>query len=338
MSRICPFLCALVLGAIAPALVAQAPPAPAAAPAPAVAKVDPATLPAVVAEYKGGKITKEELLSEVQYRARGLAGMGVQVAVDSREFYSEVLDMMLATRMLFAESQALGLVPGDAEVTSEFAKIKEQFGGEAAFRAALAQQATTEEALRSDLKENLAIQKFIATQLVPTIKVDEKEARAFYDENAVRMVEPASYHASHILLRVENDAKPEVRDAVRARAEALLAKVKAGGDFAALARESSEDPGSQEHGGDLGWVHAGQAVPEFEQAALALAAGALSGVVESPFGYHLILLHEKRPERTVPFAEARERIEQVLSEEHLRQLIFDRVESLRTKAEVKTFL
>ena len=73
-------------------------------------------------------------------------------------------------------------------------------------------------------------------------------------------------------------------------------------------------------------------------AALALAAGALSGVVESPFGYHLILLHEKRPERTVPFAEARERIEQVLSEEHLRQLIFDRVESLRTKAEVKTFL
>ncbi|HSM50255.1 MAG TPA: peptidylprolyl isomerase [Thermoanaerobaculia bacterium] len=342
MSRLPLFCCALLLGTLASAAaVAQAPPASAPAPAPAapaVEKVDPAALPAIVAEYTGGKITKEELLSEAQYRAQGLAGMGMQVAPDSKAFLSEVLDMMLAARMLLADSTALGLTPADTEVAAQFEELKQRFGNEDAYRAALLQQGTTEEALKSDLKENLAIQKLIETQLVPAVKVEDPAIQAFYEENIQRMIEPESFHASHILLRVGAEAEAAERAAVRARAEALLAKAKAGEEFAALARESSEDPGSKERGGDLGWVRKGQTVPQFEQAALALEAGALSGVVESPFGYHLILLHEKRPERKVPLEEAKPRIQQVLGEEQLRQVIEKRVGALREKAGVKTYL
>lgn len=343
MSRLRPLCCALLLGTLAvAAVVAQAPPAGAPAPAPAAApaveKVDPAVLPAIVAEYGGGKITKEDLLSEAQYRAQGLAAMGVQVTPDSKAFLSEVLDMMLAARMLLADSAALGLTPADTEVATEFAELKKRFGSEDAYRAALLQQGTTEEALKSDLKENLAIQKLIETQLVPAVKVEDAAIQAFYEENAQRMIEPESFHASHILLRVAAEAEASERAAVRARAEALLAKAKGGTPFADLARESSEDPGSKERGGDLGWVRKGQTVPQFEQAALALDPGTLSGVVESPFGYHLIRLHEKRPERKVPLEEAKPRIQQVLGEEQLRQVIDKRVSGLREKAGVKTYL
>ncbi len=343
MSRLRPFCFALLVGTLAAAaVVAQAPPAGAPAPAPAappaVEKVDPAQLPAVVAEYQGGKITREELLSEAQYRAQGLAGMGVQVAADTKVFLSEVLDMMLAARLLLADSTALGLTPSDTEIAAQFEELKKRFGNEEAYRAALQQQGTTEAELKSDLKENLAIQKLIETQLVPAIQVEDAAIQAFYDENAQRMIEPESFHASHILLRVAAEADAAARAAVRARAEALLAKAKGGTPFADLARESSEDPGSKERGGDLGWVRKGQTVPQFEQAALALEPGTLSGVVESPFGYHLIRLHEKRPERKVPLEEATPRIRQVLGEDLLRQAIDKRVGGLREKAGVKTFL
>jgi parvulin-like peptidyl-prolyl isomerase len=105
-------------------------------------------------------------------------------------------------------------------------------------------------------------------------------------------------HARHILISIKSEDNPTDegldKPAARAKAEEVLKRVKAGENFEALAKEYSTDTGSKEKGGDLGWFGRGQMVPDFEKAAFALQPGQVSEIVESPFGFHIIKVEERR--------------------------------------------
>jgi peptidyl-prolyl cis-trans isomerase C len=127
-----------------------------------------------------------------------------------------------------------------------------------------------------------------------------------YRAHPERYQVPEHLEARHILLRADGDAAKEAR---RDEAEALLARLQAGEDFAALATEVSEDPGSAKNGGLLPQFGRGQMVPEFEEAAFALSEpGARSPVVGSQFGLHIIRLERREPARQQPFEEVKEMI------------------------------
>ena len=128
-------------------------------------------------------------------------------------------------------------------------------------------------------------------------------------------------HALHILLDTEDQAK------------AVIAELDKGGDFAALAKQHSTDPGGAE-GGDLGWFSAEQMVPEFSQAAFALAPGTYSKEpVKSQFGWHVILLADKRTSEAPPFEQLRDQ----LASEMTRELINEKLKALRSGVEVERF-
>ncbi|MDP1568808.1 MAG: peptidyl-prolyl cis-trans isomerase [Vicinamibacterales bacterium] len=136
------------------------------------------------------------------------------------------------------------------------------------------------------------------------LTVPDAEIAAFYEANRAQYSTPEEIRASHILLSLDGaDA-----GAVRTRAAALLAEARSGADFAALAREHSQDEGSAVQGGDLDYFGRGRMVPEFEQAAFALEVGQISDVVESPFGFHIIKLTDRRPGTTQPLADVRAEI------------------------------
>ncbi len=120
--------------------------------------------------------------------------------------------------------------------------------------------------------------------------LSDQELREIYDRERPGQ----EVRARHILLRVAPDALPSQRDSALAFARDLRARAASGEDFAALAREYSQDPGSARDGGDLGFFGPGQMVAPFEQAAFALDVGDVSDVVESPFGYHIIKVEERR--------------------------------------------
>jgi peptidyl-prolyl cis-trans isomerase D len=117
--------------------------------------------------------------------------------------------------------------------------------------------------------------------------------------------------ARHILIKAEEGAAEDIRAAARARIDGLLARARAGEDFAALARDNSEDPGSARRGGDLGYNARGRMVPAFDEAMFNLQPGAISDVVETQFGFHVIKLEGFR-EGDVPEAEARREIAEEL--------------------------
>ena len=133
----------------------------------------------------------------------------------------------------------------------------------------------------------------------------EKEYETY---KADRYSDPEEIHARHILLAVPRGADAKKRDEVRAKATAILERVKKGEDFASVAKESSEDKGTRDKGGDLGFIRRGHAEEPFEEAAFALQPGELSPVVETRRGFHVIKVEERKAAREKPLAEVRDEI------------------------------
>ncbi|MEW6704181.1 MAG: SurA N-terminal domain-containing protein [Pseudomonadota bacterium] len=146
--------------------------------------------------------------------------------------------------------------------------------------------------------------------LMKGITVPEKDLREYYEQNKSRYGTPEERHAAHILVKAEKDAPAAERTKAKARAEELLAEVRKNpGAFAELAKKHSEDPGSREQGGDLGFFGREAMVKPFSDAAFALKPGEISNVVESDFGYHVIKLIEVRGGEVKPFEAVRASIE-----------------------------
>ncbi len=141
------------------------------------------------------------------------------------------------------------------------------------------------------------------------IEVSDEDLRQRYEaDKATRYTHGEQRRASHILFRLDSGSAPDLEAAKERSANEALAAIRAGQDFAEAARARSEDPTTAPTGGDLGWFEKGRMVKEFEDAAFTLAPGAVSGVVRSPFGFHIIKTTDSRPPGTRPYDEVREDI------------------------------
>lgn len=162
-----------------------------------------------------------------------------------------------------------------------------------------------------------------AEQLKASIKVTDEDAQAYYQDHLDKYSTKGQRKVRHILLKDDE-----------AKAEELLAKLKAGEDFATLAKENSEDVGSAKQGGDLGWIEKGVMDPAFEEAAFALnAKGDISDVVKSDFGYHIIQLEDEKASEAKPYSEVSAEIKSDLVDEKAVEQFY----KLQTKLESVAF-
>lgn len=138
---------------------------------------------------------------------------------------------------------------------------------------------------------------------------DDATLRQRYDQEKNKFVEPEQRLASHILIKVDADADAAAQKAAKEKAEKVAALAKApGADFAALARADSQDSGSKDSGGDLGWITKDMMVKPFEDALFAMQLGQISGPVKSEFGWHVIELREVKAGKQTPFEEVRDQL------------------------------
>ena len=148
--------------------------------------------------------------------------------------------------------------------------------------------------------EPAAVQAYLASH--------ELETRGLYEERLRLYKIPEQVRASHILLRAPAGASDEETEKVRARAQQILERIRGGEDFAALAVELSEDPGSKAVGGDLGFFGRGQMVQEFEDAAFAAEPGTLGELVKSSRGFHILRVEEHRDAQARSYEEVSEEL------------------------------
>ena len=346
MRRAIPFLVALALVACSkpsanrPTSDAASPaPATAAAQAPAQpepAKPVPAQLPDLIARVNGEAITRadfEQAIKAAESRA------GSPVPPDQRDrIYRDILEQLIGYKLLVQESKSRNVTVPDAEVEARIIGLKQQFPTEDAFRQALAQQKVTVEQIKSDARQEMAITKLLENEVASKVAVKPEEVQAFYDQNPNSFRESERVHASHILINAPKAADAPTKAHARAKAEAILKDIKAGKDFATLARQNSQDPGSAANGGDLGFFQQGQMVGPFNDTAFSLKPGTVSDVVETDFGYHIIKVIEKQPGRTVPLEEAKPKIQQFLESQNREKQTGAFVTGLRTKGKVEVFI
>ena len=159
------------------------------------------------------------------------------------------------------------------------------------------------------------------------LSVPESEIEAYYQQNQSRYGQPEQRRVRHILREVAPDADQATKDAARATAQELAEQLQADPtQFASLAAEFSQDPGSSSQGGDLGWISKDTLVPEVEQAVFQLEPDAISEVIESPFGYHVATVTQVQPASIKPLDQVRDDIES----EVLRQMAAVRFADLAT--------
>ena len=243
--------------------------------------------------------------------------------ISPSQFEEEIRNEILVERLQAAVTGWVRV--SDAEVADEHRRRNERVRVDVvAFRAADFRgevEATdddiellfAEEAVNYEVAEKRRLRFLLVDQtaIFDSLALTDDEVRQYYDANISQYQTPGQVRASHILLRVDGDNETEVA----ARAAELAAEARGGADFAQLAREHSQDETNAGNGGDLGLFGRGRMVPEFENAAFALAAGEISDPVRSPFGFHVIQVTQKQEEVTQPFEEVRGAIETVLKRE-----------------------
>lgn len=168
-----------------------------------------------------------------------------------------------------------------------------------------------------------------ASELADTIEVDEGTLRGWFEENRHSYLTAEQRLTSHILIEVPSDASPAAVEAARKAAQEARERIVEGGDkFAEVAREVSDDAGSAQAGGDLGWIERGQMSGDFEEALFALEKGEVSKPVKTGYGFHVIKLRDIQEPQGQTFEEAREQVAADYRESEAERLYLEQADRL----------
>ena len=268
-----------------------------------------------VAIVNGERISRSTLDKEMQVvMARNPELRDRENMAALREARKEALDYLVNQELIVQEGKKAGLIPKDAEVDAELAKIKQRFPTEDAFAEVLKQQGLTEKMLRGLIQRGMTAKKVLDTKIKPMAEpVTDEDVANYYEENKKEFVEPEKASARHILLKLSPDSTDEEKAAAKEKLQGILKEARGGADFAELAKQHSEGP-SASKGGDLGYFGRGQMVKPFEDVVFSLEPDQISDIVETQFGYHIILVEDRKPEKPLALESVSGRVKEMLEE------------------------
>lgn len=286
-----------------------------------------------------GKVNGEIVpLAHVEMIALRLLAESGDQPKDRPFAYRRALQQLIVRELLFQEALARKLKADDARVEAAYNEARVPYPDDKTWLAFLTQQGMDADIFRREIRAQQTIAVLLDAEGLAAGPVSDKDTRAYYDAHPERFDSGERLRASHILIRVPGDAPPQQKEELRRKTQGLLDRIRKGEDFAAIARQYSGDPASAAKGGELEAFHRGQMVPAFETAVYALKAGELSSVVETPFGFHIIKLHERLPALKAPFEAVKDQIAPAVLEERRSKRVEALVAQLWAAARIETYL
>ena len=295
---------------------------------PAAATKDAKADGPVIMRINGQDVTEGELNSlldmAMQQQMSQMAMQGqdfpsTQTAQFRQAMRPRAKDELRDQVLIKQESAKVRTSVSDKDVQAEFDKFTKSLEERgSSFKEMAQKQGVTEAGIKEKIRDYLATVK-VVEKSEGSLEATDADAQKIFDQYKDQMGQPEQVQASHILLGYKEgnprDPKfkpnPEEKAALKKKAEDLLKKVKAGEDFAKLAKENSSCP-SAPKGGDLGFFGKGQMVPEFDKVAFTLKSGEVSDVVETPFGFHIIKVTGHKDAKVAKFEEMKSMIKDQL--------------------------
>ena len=283
----------------------------------------------IVAKGKGFEIKRSDLDQVVSGAKANAAAAGQQLPPD---FEISVLNQLITIQVLLQAATPADQAAGKIDADQQYTNLLKKFPSPDAFERQLKAVGMTVEDLRAKATQE-AVAKAALKRLL-NINITDEDAKDYYNQHAADFEQPELAHVRHILLMTIDPAthSPLMTNTVAAKRrqiDDLLKQIRGGADFAALAKQYSEDPGSKENGGELPEFPRGQMVPEFESAAFALTTNQVSDVITTQFGYHIIKLLDKTPAKKVDYAAAATDIKDGLARMKIGKLAPDYVKKMR---------
>ncbi|MCU4137930.1 MAG: Peptidyl-prolyl isomerase [Thermodesulfobacteria bacterium] len=170
------------------------------------------------------------------------------------------------------------------------------------------------------------------------LNIKEREIKEYYKKNKERYKEPEGVHVKHILIYIPKDADKATEKKALEKAKQIRAQILKGAKFEELAKIYSDDAGSKKKGGDLGIIKKGQTIPEFEKVIFKLKPGEISRPIRSSYGYHIVKVEEKIPEKILPFEEVKDLVKKDYLQTKQEELMTRILQKLYQEYQPKIYL
>lgn len=259
-----------------------------------------------VATVNGKEITKDQLYDELSKAGGGEAA----------------LDELIMKELVHQEAAKKNITVTAADIDKEIETYKKNFGSEENLNLALTQSGMTMELLR----ENIEMNQLLTKILEPEVKVTDEQVKQTFEENKASFDTPEQVRASVILVKTE------------AEANEIIKELKAGKDFAELAKSKSLDEATKANGGDTDFFARGEREEAVENAAFKLAKDEISGAVKTSEGYQVIKLTDRKEAHSATLEEKKEEIRKTLVSQQVSQLSGSWLNEVRSKANIKNML
>lgn len=264
----------------------------------------------IPALQEDGKFSKRRYQQALQAQGMDQAGFEAKLRQDLtlQQLVQSVSDTAVVSN---AAAERVIAIQLEERQVSEAIIRPEQFAGQVRIAAEVAKEYYEKNRKQFEIPQQIRAEYVVLSRdaLAEQATISPDEIKAAYEKNAKNYVTPEERRASHILIQSPADAPEAEQKAARAKIDAILQQVKkAPGDFAKLAKEHSQDPGSGAKGGDLGFFPRGAMVKPFEDAVFSMKENQLSGVVRTEFGFHIIQLTGIKPGKVRTLEEARDSI------------------------------
>ncbi len=312
-------------------------------------------VPVTLASVNGVDLPSSYLESQLEtYRLMNRRQGNTASAKEEELFARQTVDQMVDQELIYQETRKTKIRVASKTIENEIEKIREQFPSADMYQTALKIQGLTPAMVRANLEKQMAEDEWIRRIIVPEVNVGDPEVESYYQKHADQFKTPATYDVAHIFVASlapdpeELPQEPGLRhkaqrlqklldqDALK-KAEMVLRRLKAGEEFASLAREFSEDEGSREKGGELGSVTAEDLPPKVVAALKPLRPGHPSEILRSAYGYHILKLNKINPAGVVELDQVKTEILNLLLKQKVMEVRTSHLEKLRSQADIRLF-
>ena len=293
----------------------------------------------VVAKVNGKPIFEDQLNTDVNKSLKKWKkyGMKQQTPELTLKLQKKALKGVIDEELIVQASRKIKVTELDKKVEAKLGKMKKKYRTKEEFDNYLKMKNLTIKKLKENLAQQVHIDEYLKKNGITNPEIPEEKIRDFYDANPKNYKRKETVKVTHILIKVDEHAGPEDKEQAYLKAEKIRKEIIGGKVFSAMAIEHSQC-NSASGGGSLGYIERGYMPKEFEEVAFTIEKDKVSDVVETKFGYHLILVIDKKPGGIAPYEEVRSFIKKYLQEGESKTKLAEHLAKLKEKATIEILL